>query len=198
MARLAAGALDPMALASTPEQTSHRSAPGAGDRLLAGLRCRRRIRSCPDDRPPGVRRVGGVRLADPAARNDGGDRLVLGVLLHDRSIGDLGGLRRDDHRRPGPDRRQRRQARARLQPRPGAGHDLRQERPAAGRGAARRAADLRNQRHRVRGYLRAADLCRQRHGDGQVHRQDQADHGARHGLRRGARGRRLGRDGNRP
>ena len=83
-----------------------------------------------------------------------------------------------------------RQARPRLQPRAGAGDDLGQEPDAARRRAARRDADLRHQRRRVGRHLRAADLCRQRAGDGAVEGPDQDHHGARHRLRAGGGDRR--------
>ncbi len=65
-------------------------------------------------------------------------------------------------------------------------HGGRQEHHAARRRAAGRAAD---QRHRRRGrcrHLRPADLCRQRHGDGEVVRREEGDHRARRQLRSGA------------
>ena len=51
----------------------------------------------------------------------------------------------------------------------GPGHDLRQERRHARRGAAGCAADFRHRRRSSNGrYLRAPDLCRQRDGDGEI------------------------------
>ena len=62
-----------------------------------------------------------------------------------------------------------------------------QELDAAGRGAARRDADFRHQRRRLARHLRAADLCRQRAGDGAVERPDQDHHRARHRVSAGRR-----------
>ena len=74
--------------------------------------------------------------------------------------------------------------------RPSAGRDHRggQERHAARRRTARRAADQRHRRCGRRRHLRPADLCRQRHGDGQVVRWEEGHHRPRRQLRpRGGR-----------
>ena len=90
-----------------------------------------------------------------------------------------------------------RAARRELQPCPGAGHDVGEKHHAARRGAARRDADFRHQRGRLGGHVRAADLCRQRAGDGAVEGRDQDHHRARHRLRPG-RGERRRRPRSRP
>ncbi len=61
----------------------------------------------------------------------------------------------------------------------------RQEPRAARRSPARRCAGLRGHRGRVARHLRAADLCRQRHGDRADRRQDQDRHHPPHQLQGG-------------
>ena len=65
---------------------------------------------------PALADPGGVRAADARAQRRGGDRLVLGLLLHHRGRCRLALLRRDADRHAGQAGRQRRPAVARLQP----------------------------------------------------------------------------------
>ncbi len=74
-----------------------------------------------------------------------------------------------------------------------AGDHRRQELDAACRGAARRDADLRNHQGDRARHVRAADLCRQRHPDGEVVGSEEGHHRAHLDLPGGGRGR-LGAD----
>ena len=90
-----------------------------------------------------------------------------------------------------PGREPRRAYRAscrRVHPRCRAGNGVRQESHAARGGAPRRAADLRYQRGQFAGYVRAADLRRQRARHRAVEGQDQGRDRACHGLRSTRRG----------
>ncbi len=80
-------------------------------------------------------------------------------------------------------------ARRRLRRDRRAGDHQREERHAARRRAARRDADLRHHQGRRARHLRAADLCRQRHPDGEVDRRQEGHHRAHLDLPGDRRGR---------
>ena len=116
-------------------------------------------------------------VADAAAKLDGVEQGVAGGRA---------GLRSHAGR---ADRGADRRARRALRNHHGGGDHDRKEHHAAGRGAARRDADLRCHQGRGAGHLRAADLCRQRHPDRALARCQESDHRAHGGVPGDRRGR---------
>ena len=94
LAGLAARAVDAVALAPPPAPAATSRCRWAARGLARGLPGDGRLGPGADARPAGARGARGVRVADPAAQRRGGDRLVLGVLLHHRGGDGLGRLRR--------------------------------------------------------------------------------------------------------